>query len=204
MLFEGKVSPQTQNLQAECREWAGRSLHLRWGGCSWKFSGRGLGTAPCWPVQYVGIFWVKVLVKICTQNTCALLRNHSLWNGVWGNLETFQVYFNLWEANGARAWKGIVCITGARMEGGRELSMPSHSRVWAAVSVCPWGATHGARSGQEQRDYLLDDGVDESDHLIKIPYVGEAHLFLLKIKDEVYRLSIKGRLSSFNYSAKPT
>ncbi|XP_005226033.2 protein FAM149A isoform X4 [Bos taurus] len=29
MLFEGKVSPQTQNLQAECREWAGRSLHLR-------------------------------------------------------------------------------------------------------------------------------------------------------------------------------
>ncbi|XP_017897425.1 PREDICTED: protein FAM149A isoform X1 [Capra hircus] len=29
MLFEGKGSPQTQNLQAECREWAGRSLHLR-------------------------------------------------------------------------------------------------------------------------------------------------------------------------------
>ncbi|KAB0373095.1 hypothetical protein FD755_014754 [Muntiacus reevesi] len=29
MLFEGKVSPQTQNLQAECCEWAGRSLHLR-------------------------------------------------------------------------------------------------------------------------------------------------------------------------------
>ncbi|XP_025135546.1 protein FAM149A isoform X3 [Bubalus bubalis] len=29
MLFEGKVSPHTQNLQAECREWAGRSLHLR-------------------------------------------------------------------------------------------------------------------------------------------------------------------------------
>ncbi|XP_062933317.1 protein FAM149A isoform X2 [Cynocephalus volans] len=29
MLFEGKVSPQTQNLQAECSEWAGRSLHLR-------------------------------------------------------------------------------------------------------------------------------------------------------------------------------
>ncbi|XP_037382251.1 protein FAM149A isoform X1 [Talpa occidentalis] len=29
MLFEGKVSPQTQNLQAECSEWARRSLHLR-------------------------------------------------------------------------------------------------------------------------------------------------------------------------------
>ncbi|XP_047571293.1 protein FAM149A isoform X3 [Lutra lutra] len=29
MLFEGKVSPQTQNLVAECSEWAGRSLHLR-------------------------------------------------------------------------------------------------------------------------------------------------------------------------------
>ena len=29
MLFEGKVSPQTQNLVAECREWARRSLHLR-------------------------------------------------------------------------------------------------------------------------------------------------------------------------------
>uniref|UniRef100_A0A8C0E2L9 DUF3719 domain-containing protein n=1 Tax=Balaenoptera musculus TaxID=9771 RepID=A0A8C0E2L9_BALMU len=29
MLFEGKVSPQTQNLRAECSEWARRSLHLR-------------------------------------------------------------------------------------------------------------------------------------------------------------------------------
>ncbi|XP_054976944.1 protein FAM149A isoform X2 [Sorex araneus] len=29
MLFEGKMSPQTQNLQAECSEWARRSLHLR-------------------------------------------------------------------------------------------------------------------------------------------------------------------------------
>ncbi|XP_057553491.1 protein FAM149A isoform X5 [Hippopotamus amphibius kiboko] len=29
MLFEGKVSSQTQNLQAECSEWASRSLHLR-------------------------------------------------------------------------------------------------------------------------------------------------------------------------------
>ncbi|XP_022426739.1 protein FAM149A isoform X4 [Delphinapterus leucas] len=29
MLFEGKVSPQTQNLWAECSEWARRSLHLR-------------------------------------------------------------------------------------------------------------------------------------------------------------------------------
>nr|XP_020135811.1 protein FAM149A isoform X1 [Microcebus murinus] len=29
MLFEGKVSPQTQNLQDECREWTRRSLHLR-------------------------------------------------------------------------------------------------------------------------------------------------------------------------------
>lgn len=29
MLFEGKVSPQTQNLVAECDEWARRSLHLR-------------------------------------------------------------------------------------------------------------------------------------------------------------------------------
>uniref|UniRef100_A0A8D1X3L3 DUF3719 domain-containing protein n=1 Tax=Sus scrofa TaxID=9823 RepID=A0A8D1X3L3_PIG len=29
MLFEGKVSPQTQNLLAECSEWARRSLHLR-------------------------------------------------------------------------------------------------------------------------------------------------------------------------------
>lgn len=31
MLFEGKVSPQTQNLLAECSEWARRSLHLRYG-----------------------------------------------------------------------------------------------------------------------------------------------------------------------------
>ncbi|KAM9194834.1 protein FAM149A [Dugong dugon] len=29
MLFEGRVSAQTQNLQAECSEWAARSLHLR-------------------------------------------------------------------------------------------------------------------------------------------------------------------------------
>ncbi|NP_705763.1 protein FAM149A [Mus musculus] len=29
LLFEGKVSPQTQNLLAECSEWARRSLHLR-------------------------------------------------------------------------------------------------------------------------------------------------------------------------------
>ncbi|XP_047404551.1 protein FAM149A isoform X2 [Sciurus carolinensis] len=29
MLFEGKVSPRTQNLVAECGEWARRSLHLR-------------------------------------------------------------------------------------------------------------------------------------------------------------------------------
>ncbi|XP_025741924.2 protein FAM149A isoform X1 [Callorhinus ursinus] len=29
MLFEGKVSPHTQNLVAECSEWARRSLHLR-------------------------------------------------------------------------------------------------------------------------------------------------------------------------------
>ncbi|XP_008067643.2 protein FAM149A isoform X2 [Carlito syrichta] len=29
MLFEGKVSPQTQNLLAECSEWTRRSLHLR-------------------------------------------------------------------------------------------------------------------------------------------------------------------------------
>ncbi|XP_044767709.1 protein FAM149A isoform X2 [Neomonachus schauinslandi] len=29
MLFEGKVSPHTQNLVAECSEWAKRSLHLR-------------------------------------------------------------------------------------------------------------------------------------------------------------------------------
>lgn len=29
LLFEGKVSLQTQNLLAECSEWAGRSLHLR-------------------------------------------------------------------------------------------------------------------------------------------------------------------------------
>ncbi|XP_034376183.1 protein FAM149A isoform X2 [Arvicanthis niloticus] len=29
LLFEGKVSPQTQNLQAECNEWGRRSLHLR-------------------------------------------------------------------------------------------------------------------------------------------------------------------------------
>lgn len=31
MLFEGKVSTQTQNLLAECSEWARRSLHLRYG-----------------------------------------------------------------------------------------------------------------------------------------------------------------------------
>ncbi|XP_035293646.1 protein FAM149A isoform X1 [Cricetulus griseus] len=30
MLFEEKVSPQTQNLLAECSEWARRSLHLRY------------------------------------------------------------------------------------------------------------------------------------------------------------------------------
>ncbi|XP_069056190.1 protein FAM149A isoform X2 [Pleurodeles waltl] len=29
MLFEGKVSSQTQSLQAECKEWTDRSLHLR-------------------------------------------------------------------------------------------------------------------------------------------------------------------------------
>ncbi|CAM5141145.1 unnamed protein product [Natator depressus] len=29
MLFEGKVSSQTQSLQAECKEWTKRSLHLR-------------------------------------------------------------------------------------------------------------------------------------------------------------------------------
>ncbi|XP_008851825.1 protein FAM149A isoform X2 [Nannospalax galili] len=29
MLFEGKITPQTQNLLAECSEWAKRSLHLR-------------------------------------------------------------------------------------------------------------------------------------------------------------------------------
>lgn len=29
MLFEGKVSPQTQNLLAECNEWSRRSIHLR-------------------------------------------------------------------------------------------------------------------------------------------------------------------------------
>lgn len=29
LLFEGKVSPQTQNLLTECNEWARRSLHLR-------------------------------------------------------------------------------------------------------------------------------------------------------------------------------
>lgn len=29
MLFEGKVSPQTQNLLAECSEWSRRSVHLR-------------------------------------------------------------------------------------------------------------------------------------------------------------------------------
>ncbi|XP_066093077.1 protein FAM149A isoform X1 [Saccopteryx bilineata] len=29
MLFEGKVSPQTQNLMAECSQWARRSIHLR-------------------------------------------------------------------------------------------------------------------------------------------------------------------------------
>ncbi|XP_019522781.1 PREDICTED: protein FAM149A isoform X2 [Hipposideros armiger] len=29
MLFEGKVSPQTQNLLAECSEWSRRSIHLR-------------------------------------------------------------------------------------------------------------------------------------------------------------------------------
>ncbi|XP_028613486.1 protein FAM149A [Grammomys surdaster] len=29
LLFEGKVNPQTQNLQAECDEWGRRSLHLR-------------------------------------------------------------------------------------------------------------------------------------------------------------------------------
>lgn len=87
-----------------------------------------LQNAPCWPVQYVSIFWVKVLTKIYARNTCAVLRNHSLWNdGVWGNLETFQVHFNLWEANGAHAQKGIACITDARMEEGRELSLPSHS-----------------------------------------------------------------------------
>lgn len=49
-------------------------LHLRWGGCSQKFSGR-VGNCS-WPVQYVGIFWVKVLVKICTRNMC-FTRNHS-------------------------------------------------------------------------------------------------------------------------------
>lgn len=30
LLFEGKVGPQTENLQAECSEWARRSLHLRY------------------------------------------------------------------------------------------------------------------------------------------------------------------------------
>ncbi|XP_020863342.1 protein FAM149A isoform X2 [Phascolarctos cinereus] len=29
MLFEGKISPHCQNLQAECKEWTRRSLHLR-------------------------------------------------------------------------------------------------------------------------------------------------------------------------------
>ncbi|KAM5264329.1 protein FAM149A [Ctenodactylus gundi] len=29
MLFEGKIGPQTQNLQVECNEWSRRSLHLR-------------------------------------------------------------------------------------------------------------------------------------------------------------------------------
>lgn len=30
LLFEGKVSAQTQNLLTECNEWARRSLHLRY------------------------------------------------------------------------------------------------------------------------------------------------------------------------------
>ncbi|XP_058525879.1 protein FAM149A isoform X1 [Ochotona princeps] len=54
MLFEGKVTLQTQNLLAECSEWARRSLHLR-------VLGRQLilptdegfqhfqGSVPCWP-----------------------------------------------------------------------------------------------------------------------------------------------------------
>lgn len=29
MLFEGKVTSQTQSLQAECADWVERSLHLR-------------------------------------------------------------------------------------------------------------------------------------------------------------------------------
>lgn len=80
------------------------------------------------------------------------------------------------------------------MEEGRESSLPPHALVCEQLlSIHPWGATRGARSGPEQRDYLLGDGMDESDHLIKIPYVGEGHLFLFNIKDEGYRLSKEGR-----------
>ncbi|XP_069924523.1 protein FAM149A isoform X3 [Oryctolagus cuniculus] len=67
MLFEGKVTLQTQNLLAECSEWAQRSLHLR-------VLGRQLilptdegfqhfqGSVPCWPVH-------KPLPDVCEHNS---------------------------------------------------------------------------------------------------------------------------------------
>ena len=69
----------------------------------------------------------------------------------------------------------------------------------------PLRAVHraGLYGGGEQSDYLLSDWIDESDHLTKIPYVGRI-IYFFYIKDERCRLSIKGRSSSFSYSAKPT
>lgn len=84
--------------------------------------------------------------------------------------------------------EGIACITDARMEEGRELSVPSHSLVCEQLCL---SALEEQRMGQglgRKREIIC---MDESDYLIKIPYVGEGHLFLFNIKDKGYRSSIQ-------------
>lgn len=146
-VVEGKGSPQTQNLQAECREWASRSYF--WGEVVHKNSLERVGNCSLLTCSIrLGIFWVKVLVKICTRNTYVLYQEITPFEvtskEIW---RPSKCHFYLWETNGARSGKALVHH---RCKNERRGEIISHSLlVCEQLCLSTLEEQRRARSGQE-------------------------------------------------------
>lgn len=147
MLFEGKVSPQTQNLLAECSEWARRSLHLRYRDDHKQLLG--------WGFDQHTIDFRLFSQHSVTESICPV--RVFLWNTVlsWqvtpfitGPMETLTTAgshaCNLSEANPGHSQKDVISMAGARVRGGT-LYLHIHS-VWVAAICHHWA--HECRGGE--------------------------------------------------------
>lgn len=90
MLFEGKVSPQTQNLLAECSEWARRSLHLRYKNGHKRLPGWGSDLHTIDFCLFSHCDWEHLPSQSIYPELSPFLTSHTFYNRSQGNLDTWR------------------------------------------------------------------------------------------------------------------